>query len=577
MHADSGKTVGFLNKVMHLVRGQHRVSAEITEADSLSAREVLQESMVRKRRNEAIRKHEFAQLRLLRQRNEADGRQPVTMMAKDDDLSSLLGQEIRSTQTLQKIDAIEAQMSGQWWRSPAQTAAKGDKHAAPRKPTVRQLTNLPVLGEDSVVHAMTHRAGVSTAQATPTVAQPFKPPSLSPSMLPAHEVEHAPEQVQAVAVTAFAQISTSPTFSEFQPCPELEEAAILFAHGDLAGARTRLLEQLVQALSAQTIDDAKALTLWHAVLDWCRATGDEEGFEPLAIDYAEHFGRSAPLWNSMPAQLGLPTLYGVAPAAMPAQSSWVCPQRLTHGGVMALRQWQADAPQPSWSLQWQRCMAIDEDAVLPLAQLLQAWAGSPGQCLWSGTQELLQIVEQRTVVGDPNNAAAWWLLRMAVLRLMHRMETYEQVALDYCVTYEVSPPSWAEPQCQCSALEEAEADVTLLQQSTWPGRADHQKGFQSSWQAQAGAGVSLSGVLEGDLQAQLDALAAHAQQGQMLEIACEHLIRLDFVAAGSLLNWAAQMQAQGHRLRFTQLHQLVAVFLGVIGIHEHASVERSTA
>ncbi|MNF13831.1 hypothetical protein D3C80_2158110 [compost metagenome] len=45
---------------------------------------------------------------------------------------------------------------------------------------------------------------------------------------------------------------------------------------------------------------------------------------------------------------------------------------------------------------------------------------------------------------------------------------------------------------------------------------------------------------------------------------------MDFAAAGSVLNWAARMQAEGVELRFERLHQLVAVFFGMIGVSDHA-------
>ncbi len=69
----------------------------------------------------------------------------------------------------------------------------------------------------------------------------------------------------------------------------------------------------------------------------------------------------------------------------------------------------------------------------------------------------------------------------------------------------------------------------------------------------------LVGVIEGDLQAWLDALTAQAKPGQVLEVACDNLIRLDFVAAGGLLNWAAEMQNQGYIL----LHAVAPAGCGV--------------
>lgn len=552
MHPDSGKSGGFFNKVMHMVRGNAAaLSASPEDPDSLSAREVLQESMVRKRRNEAIRKHEFAQLRLLRQRNEVGGHANAAHAAQDDDLSSLLGQETRSTETLQKIDAIEAQMSGQWWRNPAQAASKADKPVAHRPLNTRQLQDLPVLGEESVVEA--------AEPALALAADPQQPLPMPAVTFPAQAAVPNPEPVPPPAAYVFV------------PHPDLEEAAILFAHGDMDGARTRLLEQLVQVLSTEPVDEDKAGVLWHAVLDLCRATGDEEAFEPLAIDYAEHFGRSAPLWSSIPARLGMPALYGAARQAAPKrQFQWSCPSMLTVGSVTALRVSQAEAPQP-WSMSWLRLTSIDEAALAPLAKLLDEWSSSQGQFVLSDAGKLLQVLEQHTPVGEAGSAAQWWVARMALLRLLGRMDDYEQVALDYCITYEVSPPSWAEPVCHCVVQEEGEADVSILQEASL--QSGHAPVPGAALSPVADAQQGLFGVIEGDPQERLDVLAAQAQRGQVLEIACDNLIRLDFVAAGSVLNWAADMQNQGYLLRFTQLHQLVAVFFHVIGIQEHATVQ----
>lgn len=534
-----------MNKVMHMVRGSTATTsaAGTADPDSLSAREVLQEAMVRKRRNEAIRQKEFAQLRLLRQRHETDVQAVAAQAHSEDALSSFLGQETRSTSTLQKIDAIEAQMSGQWWRAPAQMAAKVGKPLAQHRLNSRQLSDLPVLGEDSVVQ--------------PAVAAVPVPKSFPATPVP------------VVSSPVVAAVRT------FKPHPDLEEAAILFAHGDVEGARTRLLEQLVQSLSAQPVDEEKVAVIWHAALDLCRAIGDEDAFEPLAIDYAEHFGRSAPLWASIPGRIGEPALHGTSrPAAQKRQFQWRSPAMLTVGAVTALRTAQAEAPQP-WSMSWARLASIDEAALPALTTLLDEWADGRGQFMFSDAGRLLQELEKHTLVEDHTNPAPWWLLRLAVLRLMHRMDAYEEVALDYCVTYEVSPPPWVEPASYCVVQEEGEADISVLQEAS--SHSMQQQGVAAQPVLVPDRRKGLAGVIEGDPQDWLNVLAAQAKRGQVLDIACDNLIRLDFVAAGSILNWAADMQNQGYTLRFTQLHQLVATFFHVIGIHEHATLQATFA
>ena len=93
-------------------------------------------------------------------------------------------------------------------------------------------------------------------------------------------------------------------------------------------------------------------------------------------------------------------------------------------------------------------------------------------------------------------------------------------------------------------------------------------GFGDSVPALAG----LTGHIEGDATHLLEGMQDHVPAGQPLAIPCDKLIRIDFTAAGSVLNWAAQQQAQGREVQFHNLHRLVAVLFNVLGVNEHAWV-----
>lgn len=93
------------------------------------------------------------------------------------------------------------------------------------------------------------------------------------------------------------------------------------------------------------------------------------------------------------------------------------------------------------------------------------------------------------------------------------------VALDYCVTYEVSPPAWQVPRC--GYLDAAEGDgvsADLL--------AAHPPAAPDA--APAPATVGLSGHIEGDADAFLQNLESLAKPGQPLVVPCDRLIRIDF-------------------------------------------------
>ena len=167
---------------------------------------------------------------------------------------------------------------------------------------------------------------------------------------------------------------------------------------------------------------------------------------------------------------------------------------------------------------------------------------------------------------------------VAALRFMGRPDEFEMVALDYCVTYEVSPPSWQAPRCgyrdDAGASPAAEAagagGVELMARAQW--NAPGPNGEPSAPAPLVPEAPGLTGQVEGDATAALEALTVPADPKQPLQVRCDRLIRMDFLAAGSVLNWTAEQQAHGRVVQFLNLHRLVAVFFNVVGINEHAWV-----
>lgn len=542
MNQDQGKTGGFFTRVLNKVTGasaQEESGPQGQDSGGVYSKQALNQVVERKRRNDAIRVQEFSELRQLRSKGRTAGA-PVSAPASAFLPSSLESEtEARTATTLQKIDAIEAQMAHQWWRT------KSDGTAAPAAVMAAGGVALPTV------------PGVLTAGERPALN------AVQLQSIPALDGESVVRQRPA-AVPAF------------HASPDLEEAAILFAHGDLGNAKARLLELLVQGLDRTPVDNQAVATTWHAVLDLYRATGDEEGFEPLAIDYATHFGRSAPLWFSMPGQLGLaPLAGGVALQPQRRDFRWNAPAILTAEAVGVLEAGLQMSPAP-WRLDWAPLVQIEPAALPLLNRLLDHWASQRGQWVVTGAGVLQALLAAQTPPGERERSPQWWALRMALLRMLDQPAGFEQLALDYCVTYEVSPPSWTEPRCQCQVHDEGGPATVWMESSQF---APHSHLAESPLSPEAGGPLpvgreedGLCGVIEGDAMPWLQPLQARARLGVPLEIPCDWLIRLDFVAAGSVLNWACDMQALGHVLRFTQLHHLVAVFFHVIGIQEHAGV-----
>jgi anti-anti-sigma regulatory factor len=359
----------------------------------------------------------------------------------------------------------------------------------------------------------------------------------------------------------------------FEHDPEMEEAAIRFANGDAEGAEANLRE-LLDRMPDQPYR-------WMMLFDFFRATGQQQQFEVLALDYAVRFHQLAPLWCSLPEMTGelLDAQATTHQAKTGAHLEWHSPAVLNAFALATLTSRLKDAVEPL-HLDWSALTSIDFDVLEPLANLFVRWSDTPVRLRFGGAQVLLDYLAAMTVTGDPSVDAAWWRLRMEVLRTTGNDEAFDLTALEYCVTYEVSPPSWSNARCEYmdmaqgdSAEEHSDFYVGALQSEFLPTSTMLDSVAPGAdMNSQLAPMAELAGQLLGDATESLTPLEVGGASRRILLVACDKLIRVDFSAAGSILNWAAALQAAGCQVVFCNVHRLIAVFFNVIGINEHARV-----
>jgi len=218
-----------------------------------------------------------------------------------------------------------------------------------------------------------------------------------------------------------------------------------------------------------------------------------------------------------------------------------------------------------------------------LTGMFQSWGSRPVELRLTAGDHLDQVLAGCSPSGDRSVAAEWWHARMALLRVMRRMDEFEMAALNYCVTYEVSPPSWEDPRCTCRVVSGAgdEADggpTTIISSLDSVGAGALEKGTSDFRMTSIDSvmlppvTVELSGSIAGDVSATLARLDDKFRGSDTLSITCARLVRVDFAAAGTLLNWVSSHCAQGRQVQFTEVHRLIRAFFDVIGISELAQV-----
>jgi hypothetical protein len=590
--ATKENSTGFLSKMAKFVRNPTVDWSDLDkpqlEVETGYSKVALKEIIERKRQNDFVRRREFDHLRKLRRIGPVVS--PDVISRPSFFQTSIASNQDERAMTLRKIDEIEAQMSKQWWKGRQDGVTTGGGHMPDAAPApLPQVPGLSGSDDAKSNFSSTLIAGMnSSLESTPNfdydstqIGQTAPADSaLMPPTRPMMAFQRPVVRSLEVGMSEFSTSNLLPVESAgTQTDPELEEAAIRFANGDDAGAEAGLLAALQAGDVAPDCADRWA----GALFDLYRATGQQSNFDSVAIDYAMRFGRSAPAWFSIPELLGRQAPQASRSAVSMTDHSviWACPADLDLQAVLDLQSNLSLANAP-WHLHWGALETITPEAAKVLADLFGDWCLTPVTLVLGGVEVLERTLRAYTPPGNRDVALFWWRLRLDALRILRLQDEFELAALDYCVNYEVSPPPWESALCEYVAQQ---AGVLVAPEfkhyfsAAQGGEDDLKQTFSvaSGIDVLPTSLVELNGEILGDAAQALDDLQAGLKGADRLVISCSRLIRVDFSAAGSILNWVAVRESEGCHVQFHEVPRLVAAFFNVIGINEHARVVLRTS
>ena len=601
-----GKEEGFFRKVARFVANP---ATDWTELNSRQddpegdlAKAELKAMIERKRRNDFVRKRELDMLRRIRR----EGLSPEQLAALGAQSSRLdemersgAISEINSKidpRVKDKINEIEQQMVGEAY---APTSHQPHISATPpvydstRPAHFSSSTTLPSTGNDSgrgesqssrvSEHASRHEierledlpapaaatmgAGMSPLSEAQASMLPTLPLSDSFFSSPLPAIELPPLSFE-VADVAPVNAATALVSVEFEHDPELDEAVIAFANADYEHAEG----VLGNMITPQGPRHAHGAT-WLTLFDLYRATGNQAKFEALAPDYVQQFGLSPPQWFSMPKQVAEGLKSVRAPMGRAGGVSWAAPANLEVAQVQQLQARCENLPMP-WVLDWTPLKSIELEACTALRKLFRHWAEQPVDLRWIAGDQFLQLLKDMAPVAQRDVDPATWMLRLEALRIVNRPDQFDEAAIDYCVTYEVSPPSWEKALCRVRV-----SGLTLSTSgpSSMSANTEHSSSFLESTITEHAhlsnsVQLELSGQLSGDISETLQLMTNELGAATLVTVACPKLMRLDFMAAGDLLNWVLARRSENRSIVFSDTHRLVALFFGAMGINEHARI-----
>jgi ABC-type transporter Mla MlaB component len=315
-------------------------------------------------------------------------------------------------------------------------------------------------------------------------------------------------------------------------CAVLENAALLYASGQAPQAR-----QVLEA-GVATDDDARVSPLaWLALFDLLQRTGDRAGFDQLALQYVVAFERSAPAWEEGGRQLA-------------------CAARPSAGGYFALtgKLAPANAPQINHMLaatQKQAQVRLDlgsltgaDDAGARLLADALAKLRKRQYALVLQHPEKIRRALENAVKQGREAGEGYWILLLELLQWQNDREAFEERAIDFAVSFELSPPSWEPPGTMAAPMP---ADAPA------PAK-DTQETLR--WQ----------GTMVGPTDPQLAKFAEYREGRNAVPVDMSDVDRIDFVCAGALLNAVIRAEGQRKTVQIVGASPIIRALLLLIGI-----------
>ena len=312
---------------------------------------------------------------------------------------------------------------------------------------------------------------------------------------------------------------------------DVEQAAILYANGQDAATRA-MLENSVQVHKF-----GPGERLWLMLFDFYRLSGQQAPFDALSLEYATAFEKSPPAWGGSVPKAAAPK------AAVPA-GTVIFKGDLTGDNDAAFASLDtALEKNPKLRIELTKVKAIDDLGAERMLGVLEAVRKKKREIELVGRDAIAAMIESRIEVGKREDAGCWLLL-LEFYQMMGKEAVFEDTAINYAVTFEMSPPSWdpkrvaaAEPPPLALSADEDEAD---------------EKGF----------------VLKGDLKSErFGGLPAFVEANDPVVIDFSAVTRIDFVSAGTLVNLLTPAKRAGKRVVIRHPNHLVAELLGVVGLN----------
>ena len=326
--------------------------------------------------------------------------------------------------------------------------------------------------------------------------------------------------------------------------PSLESAALMFAHGNADAAIAALIQALDTPERTQPM-------LWMCLLDLHARNADRAAFEELALRFVVQFERSAPAWDEL-------VIDSCSTTVNTRQFARAKPKSLLRGEltdpqtpVIALLTEAAkrkDVIPPHFDLDITNLSSVNDICGTLLAGSLAALRRRGTVISFRGLEPTLRRLATPLQAGTRSHKGQWYLL-LELSQWAANTKEFEDRAVDFAITFEISPPSF-EPLfvIQRAVLTQQAEDPLVAQELLVDDR------------------VIWLGELKGAANPCLTLVALDASTTNPVVVDMRQVSRIDFVCGGAIANAFTRLMAEAIDVRVMGASPIVQILLQLTGV-----------
>jgi anti-anti-sigma regulatory factor len=193
-------------------------------------------------------------------------------------------------------------------------------------------------------------------------------------------------------------------------------------------------------------------------------------------------------------------------------------------------------------LDFSRVADIDPAGAVAMSDMLCKTRKTKLRFQVSGASSIIDLLKSRMQT-EPG-AQGYWQMLLAVYQLLGRQDEFENLAVDFAVAFEVSPPSWENVQ----AAQEVAAPAAEMPKDAF----------------------ALNGTISGASQDQITKLMQYAEPRTDVVVDCAAVTRVDYAYVGQFIGQLMQLLGNGKTITLQGQNALVNELFRVMGIDQLA-------